>query len=110
MRRLADSSSIRAVYDLTLAYAHQGRFLEAPDMWQTIFEPNLDKDWRFHIHVERFDISEFRNMADTKISKWLVDRWMVKSTRLSKLLEDLENGVEWSDDRYEEEKKKKKKI
>ena len=35
-QELGTESSVTAVYDLTLAYAHEGRFMEAPEMWQTV--------------------------------------------------------------------------
>lgn len=98
VKELRKSSSIRAVYDITIAYTHKGRFLEAPDIWTTLSEPRLDKDWRYHVHVERFDIEDFAAMSDAEIASWLEDRWMEKSKRLGKLQQDLENGIDWSDD------------
>jgi hypothetical protein len=102
IKELRKSSSIRAVYDLTIAYAHEGRFLEAPAMWTTLSGPRLDKDWRFHVHAERFDIEEFAGMADAEIASWLENRWMEKSKRLEKLQDDLLNGIEWSDETLRE--------
>jgi hypothetical protein len=95
VRELRKSSSIRAIYDFTIAYAHGGRFFEAPTMWTTLSDPRLDKSWRFHVHAERFDIEVFAGMSDAEIAAWLENRWMEKSKRLEKLQEDLENGVDW---------------
>jgi transcriptional regulator with XRE-family HTH domain len=67
-------------------------------MWQTLSEPRLDKGWRFHVHAERFDIEEFAGMSDAEIASWLEGRWMEKSKRLQKLQQDLESGIDWSDD------------
>lgn len=103
VKELRKSSSIRAVYDITVAYAHKGRFLDAPDIWTTLSEPRLDEDWRYHVHVERFDIEDFAAMSDAEIASWLEDRWMEKSRILGKLQENLENGVDWSDDAVKEE-------
>lgn len=86
------------MYDLTIAYAHGGRFLEAPEVWTTLSEPRLDSDWRFHVHADRFDIEEFAGMSDVEIAFWLEDRWIEKAKRLEKLQEDLENGIAWSDE------------
>jgi hypothetical protein len=98
IKALGKSSSVRAVYDLTVAYAHQGRFLEAPEMWQTLSEPGLDKEWRFHIHAERFDIEDLAARSDEELASWLEGRWMVKSTLLQDLKQRLENGQDWSEE------------
>jgi len=103
VKELRKSSSVRAVYDLTIAYAHAGRFLEAPTMWTTLSEPRLDQDWRFHVHAERFDIEEFASMSDKEIASWLENRWMEKSKRLERLHEDLENDIDWSSGTFDRE-------
>ena len=36
VKALGKSSSINAVYDFTVAYAHKGRLFEAPALWQTL--------------------------------------------------------------------------
>jgi hypothetical protein len=100
IKELRKSSSIKAVYDVTIAYAKGGRFFEAPAIWTTLSEPRLDKEWRFHVHVERFDIDEFAGMSDAEIASWLEGRWMEKSKRLEELQRDLENGIGWSDENY----------
>lgn len=105
VRELKNSSSVKAIYDLTLAYAHRRRFFEAPTMWETISEPRLDRDWRFHVHVERFEISDLAEKSDAELAMWLEARWIDKSKRLEKLQEDLENGLEWSQDTLEEKDK-----
>ena len=68
VKELRQSSSIRAIYDFTIAYARGKRFLEAPAMWTTLSESRLDKDWRFHVHAERFDIEDFAGMSDAEIA------------------------------------------
>jgi hypothetical protein len=93
---LGTSSSVKAVYDVTLAYAHNGRFFEAPPMWDTLSQPGLDKDWKFHVHVERFEIKDLAGMSDSELAAWLEGRWMEKSRRLEKLQRDLEHGIDWS--------------
>lgn len=97
VRELRQSSSIKAVYDLTIAYAHKGRFLEAPTMWDTLSRPNLDKDFQFYVHVDRFDIQDFADKNDTELAQWLEDRWMVKSTKLESLHRELDTNKQWSD-------------
>lgn len=107
VKELGTSSSIKAVYDLTLAYAHQGRFLEAPTIWDTLSQPDLDKDWRFHIHVERVELKDLAGKSDSELAAWLESRWMEKSRRLQKLQGDLEEGMDWSHSAPEDNKKNK---
>lgn len=92
---LGKSSSVKAVYDLTLAYAHKGRFLEAPEMWQTLSQPRLDEDWRFHVHAERFDVEDLAAKSDEELASWLEGRWMAKSALLQELKSLLESGQGW---------------
>lgn len=97
IRELSKGSSVKAVYDLTLAYAHRERFLETPTMWQTLSEPHLDRDWRFHVHAERFDIGEFADKSESELALWLENRWAVKSERLEILKAQLEDEQPWGD-------------
>jgi hypothetical protein len=89
-------SSIKVIYDLTIAYAHEGRFLEAPTMWETLSQPNLNEHWRFHVHAERFDLKELEGMSDAELAVWLEKRWMAKSQRLQELQALLAEGKDWS--------------
>jgi 1-acyl-sn-glycerol-3-phosphate acyltransferase len=105
VRELRTSSSIKAVYDLTIAYAHRGRFLEAPTMWETLSQPRLDQDWQFHVHSQRFDISEFVDKSDDELVSWLEDRWMAKSRTLEGLQKELDTIGRWTDATEESSKK-----
>jgi hypothetical protein len=49
---------MQAAHDLTLAYTHHDPFFEAPTIWKTLPQPDLDKDWRFHVYVKRFELEE----------------------------------------------------
>lgn len=97
VKELRQASSIHAVYDLTIAYARKGKFLEAPTMWDTLSRPDLDKNHAFHVHVDRFDINEFADMSDQQLAQWLEDRWMAKSKRLESLQQELDAGKAWGD-------------
>lgn len=96
VKELAGESSITAIYDLTIAYAHQGRFMEAPSFWESLSQPFLDQDWRFHVHVDRFEIADLMGKSDTELANWLETRWMAKSKRLEQLQSDLENDRDWA--------------
>ncbi len=97
IKALGKTSSVKAVYDLTVAYAHHEKFLEAPGMWQTLSQHRLDADWRFHVHAERFDIEDLAGRSDAELASWLEGRWMVKSAVLQDLKSRLENGQDWSE-------------
>jgi 1-acyl-sn-glycerol-3-phosphate acyltransferase len=97
VRELRGSSSIEAVYDFTVAYAHKDHFLQAPSMWDSLSQPELSRDWQFHIHADRFDIKEFVNMTDAELAAWLEHRWQVKSRKLESLQLRLAAGQSWSE-------------
>jgi hypothetical protein len=65
-------------------------------MWQTISQPNLNEEWRFHVHVERFDIEELASRSDEELASWLEERWVAKSALLQELKRKLEDGQDWS--------------
>ena len=92
---LKDQSSITAIYDFTLAYAHGKRFFEVPSMWQTISEPRMDKDWKFHVHVRRFEIKDLVGKSQSELAVWLEQRWLEKSKILEDLQQKLEAGKQW---------------
>jgi hypothetical protein len=107
VKELGTSSSVKAVYDLTIAYAHEGRFMEAPEMWQTISERDMNQNWRFRVHAERFAIETLADKSEVELAQWLEDRWMAKSRKLQELQQALEEGKAWStegDDKVEGKK------
>ena len=82
------------MYDLTIAYARDLTFLEAPSIWQAWSEPHLSNRRKFHIHAEKHPISTLPS-SDEELAKWLEDRWIEKGARLEKMKNDLEHGVDW---------------
>jgi hypothetical protein len=106
VKELRQGSSIQAVYDLTVAYARKGKFLEAPTIWDSLSRPDLDENFAFHVHVDRFDIKDFADKTDEELAQWLEDRWIVKSTRLEALQHQLDVGKEWTDSMAGAESKK----
>ncbi len=71
--------------------------MEAPEMWQTISE-DMDTDWRFHVHAERFEIQGFASKSDAELAQWLEDRWIAKSKKLENLQSALEEGKAWAEE------------
>ena len=105
VKALRQSGSVKAVYDLTIAYAHGNQFLEAPSMWASLSVSDLCKDRRFHVHAERYELSELGTLSDSELAQWLEDRWMEKSRRLEELQMELERGVDWSQHDLDSNKK-----
>ena len=96
IQALCKGSSVRAVYDLTIAYAKDDAFLVAPSMWTSLSEPRLDRaGWRFHVHAERFGIEIFEGMQEAEIAAWLEDRWQAKARVLEGLKKELDEGRGW---------------
>lgn len=56
--------------------------------------PNLSKDWRFLVHVERFAIESLPE-NDEELARWLEDRWVEKGERLEALRRRLAQGLPW---------------
>ena len=95
VKALRHSSSVNAIYDLTIAYAHNGRFLEAPTFTQSLFDQKLGDSYRFHVHAERHDIKDLADMDDSQVAQWLEQRWIAKSDKLQELQQLLEEGKDW---------------
>lgn len=68
--------------------------MKGPSMWETLSQPELSKDHRFHIHAERFPLESLPH-ANEELAQWLERRWIEKDSRLESLRQLLENGVDW---------------
>ena len=85
VQHLRQAPQIKAVYDLTIAYEHKGKFLEAPNMWDTMRLPELTRthDYKFHIHARRFLIEDLPK-TDDELAKWLETIWVEKGEWLDR--------------------------
>ena len=97
IKQLRSAPQVKAVYDVTVAYAKGNRFMVAPSIWETLFRPHLSSLWRFHAHVERHPLDALPE-SDEELSKWLEDRWIAKGERLELLRDRLARGQSWSTD------------
>ena len=61
-----------------MAYARKGQFFEAPELWQTFSQPRLSDEWRFHVHVKRFNIAGLAEKSEAELALWREGRWMAK--------------------------------
>jgi len=82
---------VKAVYDMTIAYGHGDKFLEAPTIWESLSCGRLSagRRYRFHVDVKRILIEDLPE-TDVELAKWLETRWMAKGEFLE------EKRVEWS--------------
>jgi hypothetical protein len=79
VQHLRKAKHIKAVYDVTIAYSHQNKFLEAPTIWQSISLGSLTNKqaYRFHVHTDRFELQSLPH-SDEELAKWLEQRWIAK--------------------------------
>ncbi|KAJ9648284.1 hypothetical protein H2199_001137 [Coniosporium tulheliwenetii] len=85
------SSSVRAVYDSTIAYSRNGHFMDPPEFWESIAF-NMDKvSYKFYVHVDRVALKDLPE-ADEEFAKWLKERWMRRDEILERLRKKLEAG------------------
>lgn len=87
-----DSSHIKHVYDMTLAYSKAGEkgFMNAPTIWESFALARASPPWRFHVHVRRFELNELPE-DDEGLRMWLEGRWAEKS----RILQGMER--EWTE-------------
>jgi hypothetical protein len=80
---------VKAVYDITIAYGHYDKFLNAPTMWESLSCGELSgkRGYKFHVDVKRILLEDLPE-TDVALSKWLEARWIAKGEFLeSKRLE-----------------------
>lgn len=79
VKGLRQAEHVKAVYDMTIAYSHNNKFLEAPTIWESLSLPDLSGEagYRFHVHVERFELDELP-VEDAAVADWLERRWVAK--------------------------------
>ncbi|KAK7725145.1 hypothetical protein SLS57_004058 [Botryosphaeria dothidea] len=95
---LRGTPHVRAVLDVTIAYARGREFMRAPPFWETVASGNLRGDgYRFYAHVDRWEMDGLPT-GEEELAKWLDERWVEKGKRLERLKTQLENGEEWEGD------------
>lgn len=94
VQKLRNASQMKAVYDVTLAYAKDKHFQSPPTFVQTVSLPRLSDQWRFFVHVERYPL-ELLPKTDAELMQWLEDRWIEKGERLEMLNQRLVDGIPW---------------
>ncbi|KAH8777095.1 hypothetical protein F5882DRAFT_160220 [Hyaloscypha sp. PMI_1271] len=79
VQHLRKAKHVVAVYDMTIAYQHKHKFLEAPTIWESLSWPDLSgkRGYRFHVDVKRISLVDLPE-TDAELAKWLETRWMKK--------------------------------
>lgn len=88
------ASHVSAVYDVTIAYARGDEFMIPPTFFDTLYYPNLRRQYRMYAFVKRHDLESLPK-DNASIAQWLEDRWMEKGEHLQKLQDRLKNGQSW---------------
>jgi len=94
VKKLRQAEHMKAVYDVTVAYAHDCDFNKPPTFAQTLMLPRLGEKWQFHVNVQRWPLTDLPQ-DDAELAKWLEDRWLEKGQYLESLREMLMRGVSW---------------
>lgn len=94
VNQLRHSSHVKAVYDVTVAYAKGNKFLTAPSFWEALSVPSLSPSHSFHVHVERFSLEDLPASGDG-LAEWLEKRWVEKNQVLESLREKLARAEPW---------------
>jgi len=85
VQHLRKAKHMKAVYDVTIAYSHKNKFLEAPTIWETLSMSDISGygGYKFHVDVQRFDLEDLP-LTDPELAKWLENRWIIKGEWLDK--------------------------
>lgn len=91
VQHLRHAAQVTAVYDVTIAYAHHDRFMEAPTIWESLSGARLSagRGYRFHVHLRRFALADLPD-TDEALAAWLETRWVEKGAYLE------EKRAEWA--------------
>lgn len=79
MQHLRKAKHVKAVYDMTIAYSRNNKFLEAPTIWESLSCAGLSgrRGYKFHVDVQRFALLDLPD-SDEELAKWLETRWIAK--------------------------------
>ncbi|KAF8854483.1 hypothetical protein BDZ45DRAFT_747501 [Acephala macrosclerotiorum] len=89
VQHLRKAKHMKAVYDMTIAYEHNHKFLEAPTIWESLANGGLStkKGYKFHVHVRRYLLADLPE-SDAELAKWLETQWVEKGEYLEEKREE----------------------
>ncbi|KAK5706585.1 hypothetical protein LTR97_001575 [Elasticomyces elasticus] len=97
VQNLRKTQHVTAVYDVTIAYAKDGKVFQLPPSFvESLMVPDLDKDYQFFAHIDRYSISTLPE-GNEEISQWLEERWLRKGELLERLEHLLAEGKPWDE-------------
>ncbi|PNS17102.1 hypothetical protein CAC42_3837 [Sphaceloma murrayae] len=91
VQTLRKAAHVKAVYDVTIAYAQGNKFLSPPSFLETISTADLGNKYKMYVHVDRHELASLPESAE-ELAKWLEDRWMEKGDRLESIKTQLTQG------------------
>jgi len=114
VQHLRSAPHVKAVYDVTVAYAdtHTAQpagktapfaFQSPPTFVQSVFTPDVGKRWKTLVHVRRFEIGDLP-VDEEGLRTWLEERWVEKGELLEELRGKMLRGEGW--DELEKDKAK----
>jgi hypothetical protein len=96
VQHLRNAPHVKAVYDVTIAYSYQNKFLTAPTIWDTLSLPSLSGpkgSYKFHVDVQRYELISLPR-ADEELAQWLESKWIEKGELLERFREQWSRGME----------------
>jgi len=83
VQHLRKAPHVKAVYDVTIAYEHNHKFLAAPEIWESLSCGSLSgkRGYKFHVDVKRIPMADLPE-SDAELAKWLETRWIEKGEYL----------------------------
>ncbi|KAJ5042108.1 uncharacterized protein L3040_004666 [Drepanopeziza brunnea f. sp. 'multigermtubi'] len=94
VQHLRKAKHVKAVYDMTIAYEQNNKFLEAPTIWESLSCGGLSskRGYKFHVHLRRFAVEDLPE-TDEELAKWLETRWVEKGEYLDEKREEWARGA-----------------
>jgi 1-acyl-sn-glycerol-3-phosphate acyltransferase len=108
VQHLRSAPHVKAVYDLTLAYAdteleksskskrESFTFQSPPTFVQSVLYPDVGRRWKTLVHVRRFELRDLPEEEDG-LRTWLEERWIEKGELLEELRGKLLRGESWDE-------------
>ncbi|KAK2629305.1 hypothetical protein QTJ16_000125 [Diplocarpon rosae] len=89
VQHLRNAKHIKAVYDMTIVYEHNHKFLESPTIWESLSCAGLSlkRGYKFHVHLRRFPLEDLP-ASEADLAKWLEKRWVEKGEYLEEKREE----------------------
>ncbi|KAL1583539.1 hypothetical protein WHR41_07674 [Cladosporium halotolerans] len=98
VQHLRAAPHVRAIYDLTLAYADTAQepfaFQSPPTFAQSVLQGDIGRRWKMAVHVRRFVVEDLPG-SEEGLRAWLEERWVEKGEVLEGLKRGLEGGGGW---------------